>query len=115
MGQAPAPSAPVKVETPETLLALADARARAGDLRGATQAIFRWMLLGLHRVGRLEYDPALTNREHLARLKADAGIRAAFERLSRQFELVWYGFDPVAPEEFAAFRAECQRLARGRA
>jgi hypothetical protein len=98
-------------ETPESLLALADARTRAGDLRGAVQALFRWMLLGLHRSGRLEYEPALTNREHLARLRADAGILAAFERLCQQFERVWYGFHPVAPEEFATFRAECQRLA----
>jgi hypothetical protein len=108
-------AAPASVETPESLLALADARTRAGDLRGAAQAIYRWMLLGLHRAGRLDYDPALTNREHLARLKADARVRAAFERLSRQFELVWYGFHPVAAEEFALFRAECQRLAGGQA
>ncbi len=110
-----APTAPAKVETPESLLALADARARAGDLRGAAQALFRWMLLGLHRAGRLEYDPALTNREHLARLKGDARVRETFERLSRQFELAWYGFQPVAPEDFAAFRADCHRLARGQA
>jgi hypothetical protein len=104
-----------KAETQETLLALADARARAGEFRGAAQAIFRWMLLGLHRAGRLQYDPALTNREHLARLKTDAAVRAAFERVCRQFELVWYGFHPVAPEEFVAFRAECRRVAGGRA
>jgi hypothetical protein len=106
-------TAAASVETPESLLALADARSRVGDLRGAAQAIYRWMLLGLHRTGRLDYDPALTNREHLARLKADARVRTVFERLSRQFELVWYGFHPVASEEFAAFRAECQRLAKG--
>jgi hypothetical protein len=96
-------------------LALADARTRAGDLRGAAQALFRWMLLGLHRTGRLEFDPALTNREHLARLRADAGVRAVFDRLCRQFELVWYGVQPLASEELAAFRAECQRLAGRRA
>jgi hypothetical protein len=107
--------APAKIETPESLLALADARTRAGDLRGAAQALFRWMLLGLHRAGRLEFDPALTNREHLARLRTDSRGRAAFERLSRQFELVWYGFQPVLPEDLAAFRVECQRLAGGRA
>jgi hypothetical protein len=111
----PARSVEAKAETQETLLALADARARAGEFRGAAQAIFRWMLLGLHRAGRLQYDPALTNREHLARLKTDAAVRAAFERVCRQFELVWYGFHPVAPEEFVAFRAECRRVAGGRA
>ena len=110
-----APAASAQDETPESLLALAEARTRTGDLRGAAQALFQWMLLGLHRAGRLEYDPALTNREHLARLKGEGGVRAAFERLSRQFELAWYGFQPVTPEEFAAFRAECKRLAGGRA
>lgn len=113
--RAPALVASARAETPESLLALAEARARAGDLRGAAQALFRWMLLGLHQAGRLEYDPALTNREHLARLKGDAGVRATFERLSRQFEFVWYGVQPVAAEEFAAFRADCHRLARGQA
>jgi len=111
--RAPAPVPSERAETPESLLALADARTRAGDLRGAAQALFRWMLLGLHREGRLDYDPALTNREHLSRLKGDAGICGTFERLSRQFELAWYGFQPVTPEEFAAFRADCHRLARG--
>jgi hypothetical protein len=111
---ASAPSGSGQVETPESLKALADSRARARDFRGAAQAIFRWMLLGLHRAGRLEYDPALTNREHLARLKTDAAVRGAFERLCRQFELVWYGFHPVAAEEFAAFRTECLRVGGGR-
>jgi hypothetical protein len=110
-----APSVPRQAETQETLLALADARTRAGDLRGAVQAIFRWMLLGLHRSGRLEYDPALTNREHLTRLKDEGGVRATFEQLSSQFELIWYGFHPIALEELAVFRAECQHLAGGRA
>lgn len=114
-GRPRVPTVSARGETPESLFALADARTRAGDFRGAAQALFRWLLLGLHQAGRLEYDPALTNHEHLVRLKGDAGVRAAFERLSRQFELVWYGFQPVAPEEFAFFRAECQRLARGQA
>jgi hypothetical protein len=92
------------------LLALAEARTRAGDFRGAVQALFRWMLLALHRAGRLDYDPALTNREHLARLKADPGVRAAFEDLSRQFELACYALCPVEPEAYAAFRAGCRRL-----
>jgi hypothetical protein len=109
------PSGPAPGETQETLSALADSRARAGDFRGAAQAIFRWMLLRLHRAGRLEYDPALTNREHLARLKTDAAVRGTFERVCRQFELVWYGFQPVAAEEFVAFRTECLRVAGGRA
>jgi len=115
MGHAQTPSAPGESETQETLLVLADARTRAGDLRGAARAIFRWLLLGLHGSGRLDYDPALTNREHLTRLKAGADVRAGFERVSSQFERIWYGLHTVAPEELATFRAECQHLAGGRA
>jgi hypothetical protein len=114
-GRVPTASTAGKTESREALLAQADACARAGDLRGAAQATFRWMLLELQRAGRLDYDPALTNREHLARLKAEDRIRTGFERLSRQFELVWYGFQPVGPEDLARFRAECRRLAGGRA
>jgi hypothetical protein len=102
-------------ETPEGLLALADARTHNGDFRGAVQAIFRWMLLSLHQTGRLEFDPALTNREHLHRLKASGGVRAAFADLSRQFELVWYGLHAVSAKECAAFRTGCQNLVGGRA
>jgi hypothetical protein len=106
-------AAPAPPETPENLLALAEARARAGEWRGAVQAMFRWLLLRLHQAGRLEYDPALTNREHLARLKADAASRAAFTELSGQFELAWYALGIVTAEEYAAFRRRCQQLAGG--
>ena len=114
-GPSGGPSAPAPPETPEDLLALAEARTRAGDLRGAVQAMFRWLLLCLHRAGRLEYDPALTNREHLPRLKTDAPGRAAFAELSGQFERVWYALGTLTAEEYAAFRGRCQQLAGGRA
>jgi len=109
-GGGPAPGH-ARPETPETLLALADARARAGDSRGAVQALFRWLLLCLHQGGRLDYDPALTNREHLARLKMDGALRAAFEDLSGRFELAWYALRPVGPDEVAAFRERARALA----
>ena len=113
----PAPGAPVAAEpeTPEALLRLADARIHDGDFRGAMQALFRWMLLSLHHAGRLEFDPALTNREHLSRLKEGAGARAAFADLSRQFDLAWYGLHAVSARECAAFRTGCQTLIGGRA
>ncbi len=110
-------SVPTAVDTPESatsLLALADARTRSGDLRGAAQAIFRWMLVGLQQAGRLPYDPALTNREHLNRLRADAGVRATFERVASQFDLVWYGCRPITSTELTAFRADCVHLTGGR-
>ena len=102
------------VETPESLLALAESRRRAGDLRGAIQALFRWLLVTLHRAGRLDYDPALTNREHLARLSADAGTRAAFAEVTAEFELVWYAQRPVSPEAYGLFRRRCAALGGGR-
>jgi hypothetical protein len=105
---------PTAPETPESLLALAEQRNRAGDLRGAVQAIFRWLLLSLQRAGRLEYDPALTNREHLARLQADAASRTAFAEVSAEFEVVWYALRPVNREAFGAFRSRCFDLAGGR-
>ncbi len=102
-------------DTPENLLGLAEARARAGDFRGAVRAIFRWTLLSLHQAGRLDFAPSLTNREHLARLRADAGARAAFVELCGEFELAWYALRSVSREEYATFRARCQHLAGGRA
>ncbi len=101
-------------DSPEALLALAETRRRAGDLRGAVQALFRWLLVTLHRAGRLDYDPALTNREHLARLKADSRTRAAFAELSAAFEMAWYAQQPVSPENYGAFRSRCVALGGGR-
>ena len=101
-------------ESPEALLALAETRRRAGDLRGAIQALFRWLLVTLHRAGRLDYDPALTNREHLARLKADGRTRATFAELSVAFEMAWYAQQPVSPETYGAFRSRCVALGGGR-
>jgi hypothetical protein len=105
---------PPAVETPESLLALAESRRRAGDLRGAVQALFRWLLATLHRAGRLEYDPALTNLEHLARLSGDERTRAAFAELSAEFELAWYAQHPVSPETYGMFRRRCAALGGGR-
>jgi hypothetical protein len=101
-------------DTPETLLALAESRRRAGDLRGAVQSLFRWLLVTLHQAGRLEYDPALTNREHLARLKADGRTRAAFAEVAAAFEMAWYAQQSVSPEDFGTFRSRCVALSRGR-
>ena len=101
-------------DSPETLLALAETRRRAGDLRGAIQALFRWLLVTMHRAGRLEYDPALTNREHVARLKADGKTRAAFAELAVAFEMAWYAQRPVSPESYGAFRSRCASLGGNR-
>ncbi len=112
--RAEAPTRPAQPDTPESLLTLAEARSRGGDWRGAVQAMFRWLLLRLHLAGRLDYDPALTNREHLARLKADAAARAVYLELSGEFELAWYALRPVRADDYAQFRARCQHLAEGR-
>jgi hypothetical protein len=113
-GTARTPAAKPAADTPEALLALAETRHRAGDLRGAIQALFRWLLVTLHRAGRLDYDPALTNREHLARLKADGKTRAGFAELAAAFEMAWYAQQPVSPESYGAFRNRCVGLGRGR-
>jgi hypothetical protein len=115
LGRGRAPDTEARRETPEALLALAEAKRRAGDFRGAMQAMFRWLLTTLHQAGRLDYDPALTNREHLARLQADGAALATFVELSGQFELAWYALRPVGSEDYVGFRNRCVELAGGRA
>lgn len=110
----PASSGQPVRETPEMLLALARDRSQAGDLRGAAQAMFRWLLTTLQRMGRLDYDPALTNREHLARFRGDTAARAGFADLTAQFERTWYGLGPIDPDGYQAFFARCHDLAGGR-
>jgi hypothetical protein len=106
-------AAPARRDTPEAAWALADARARAGDFRAAVQAVFRGMLLALHRGGRLDYDPALTNREQVRRLGLGPEGRTAFERLVHDYDGVWYGLRPVDAGEYAAFQRRCRTLAGG--
>ena len=108
---AASPAARPASETVEALRQQADACARGGDFRGALQLAFRWLLLALNDAGWLAYDPALTNREHLSRLKADARRRAAFEALAGDYDGLWYGLHAVSLEEYTAFRQRCQRLA----
>jgi hypothetical protein len=106
-------SRPEAPETPEGARAAATARAAAGDFRGALQAAFRWVLLSLHRRGQLDYEPALTNRQHLRRLTAESSVRTAFERLTRDYDAAWYGLRPVAAEEYADFERRCRTVAGG--
>jgi hypothetical protein len=101
-------------ETPEGLWAQAEVRAAAGDFRGAFQATFRWLLVRLHRDGRIAYDPALTNREHLGRLRGDTPLWTGFADLANRFELAWYALRPVGPNEYGEFRAACEAMVGGR-
>jgi len=100
----------------EATLTAREALARAqtfvaeGDYRGAMRLLYLAALLSLDERGALQYDPALTNREHVRALAAHPALSAALTPIVETYDRVWYGFANVSPDEFAEFRRRVQEM-----
>ena len=58
---------------------------------------------------RIAYKPDKTNRQYVYEL-ANTPLQAHFEKLTRQFELVWYGDFPVNYAQFTAIQTEFEQF-----
>jgi hypothetical protein len=67
-------------------------------------------LLHLDEVGMLRFDRALTNREVLASVAADAPLRRQLAPVVAQFDRVWYGHAPFGQAEFEAVAQQIRDL-----
>lgn len=74
--------------------------ASSGDFREAMRLLYLAALLHLDEVGLLRFDRALTNREVLASVAADAPLRRQLAPVVSQFDRVWYGHAPFGQQEF---------------
>ncbi len=105
-------------QSPLELIALADERAGAGDLRDALRALYVATLVALDRDGAIQFEPHLTNGHYVRgmQLRArDASSReneaaVAFREFTRIFDRVWYGKSPPERAEFDACRVLAVRV-----
>lgn len=90
---------------PDEGWARAHSLAQQGRYREAIRFCYHATLALLAQRGLIPYDPARTNWEHLALLRAE-GHKQVYERLrplTRQFDYIWYGHQPATEEEYRQF------------
>jgi hypothetical protein len=81
-------------------IAAAQAHAAAGRHREACHFIFLSTLLWIEERGRVQFDRAATNREHLARLAREPALAAALAPVVARFDHLWYGQDRVTDSDY---------------
>lgn len=88
----------------------AEALARAGNYREAVRLLALAALLWLDERGRLRYQPHQTNREHLARLGDQPGLRARLAPVVETADHVWYGGATLDAAAYAAYARQVGEL-----
>ncbi|GAB3793417.1 hypothetical protein GCM10028819_05010 [Spirosoma humi] len=73
------------------------------NFRLAVRLLYLKTIKHLTDAGRIAYKPEKTNRQYVYEL-ANSPLQTDFERLTSQFELVWYGDFPVDEAQFTALR-----------
>lgn len=102
----------VEARDTDSLLALAEQQAKAGDYRRAFRLVYLASLVTLDSGGVLHFDRSKTNWEYLRALRA-AGrgdVYAALTPLTREFDQVWYGFAPADASQYARALAQYEAL-----
>jgi uncharacterized protein DUF4129 len=82
----------------------------AGDMREAVRCAYRACLRRLEDQGALRVDPARTAREYLRLLPPRYDRRDTVADLTLQFERVWYGSQPLTPDEANRVHAHLETL-----
>ena len=96
----------------DSLLALAEQQAKAGDYRRAFRLVYLAALVALDTGGVLRFDRSKTNWEYLRALRA-AGrpdVYSAMTPLTREFDQVWYGFGRADASHYARALAQYRAL-----
>jgi hypothetical protein len=96
--------------TAKTALDQADGLARGGDYRTAVRYLYLSALLWLDERNVLRYDRALTNREHLDRVRENPALRARLAPIVDTFDRVWYGHISIDADAFAAYQEQIEAL-----
>ncbi len=96
----------------DSLLALAEQQAKTGDYRRAFRLVYLASLVALDTDGVLRFDRSKTNWEYLRALRATGrgDVYMALSPLTREFDLVWYGFAPTNSSQYAWALAQYHAL-----
>lgn len=102
----------VEARDNDSLLALAEQQAKAGDFRRAFRLVYLAALVALDTGGVLRFDRSKTNWEYLRALRASGrgDIYQAMTPLTREFDHVWYGFAHADASHYARALAQYQAL-----
>jgi hypothetical protein len=77
--------------------------AGGGDYRAAVRYLYLSALLLLDERGLLRYNRTLTNREYLQQVRGQPDLEDNLRWIVDEFDRVWYGFQPIDREEYAAY------------
>jgi hypothetical protein len=92
----------VEARDTDSLMALAEKCARAGDYRSAFRLVYLSMLIALDSGGAIRFDRSKTNWEYIRELRL-AGYHDVYSSLTpvtRDFDRVWYGLSPANADDY---------------
>jgi hypothetical protein len=102
----------VEARDTDSILDLADEKARGGDFRSAFRLIYLATLVTLDTGGVLRFDRSKTNWEYLRALRAAgrSDVYEAMRPLTLDFDRLWYGLAKAGPEDYQRARRQYQEL-----
>lgn len=92
-------------QTAADLLAQAESLARSGDLRAAIRKAYIALLCELGDRKVISLAQHKTNRDYLGAVRDRPSLFLSMRGLTNSFEIHWYGFVPVTPDDWTSFRA----------
>jgi hypothetical protein len=99
-------------QTAADLLAQAESLARAGDLRAAIRKAYIALLCELGDRKLISLAQHKTNRDYLNSVRDKTSLYAGMRKLTRSFELHWYGFVPAGEADWTEFRNGYRTIVR---
>ena len=99
-------------QTAADLLAQAEGLARAGDLRAAIRKAYIALLCELGDRKLISLAQHKTNRDYLNSVRDKTSLYAGMRKLTRSFELHWYGFVPAGETDWTEFRNGYRTIVR---
>ena len=100
-------------QTAADLLAQAEALAREGNLRAAIRKAYIALLCELGDRKIISLAQYKTNRDYLNSVKDKTSLYVSMRKLTQSFELHWYGFVPVAENDWINFRDGYRSIVMG--
>lgn len=100
--------------TADIALKRAQEHSGSGDYRVAVRYLYLSSLLLLEERDLLRYDRSLTNREYLRSLAHRPHLAAILREVIDVFDRVWYGFQPLAADEYETYAHQVEQLKQQR-
>jgi hypothetical protein len=101
---------PVSAKEWSKWMAEAQAAAAAGNWREAIHLSYWAGISFLEERGMWRPDKARTPREYLRLLAPSSEYRGALSTLTREFEVIWYGYKEAGPESYSDTLAHLENL-----